>query len=172
MSTSWAIGFAVGILLVAVVSACFAKAARRSGRKQGEFDERQQVARGKAFTAAYATLLLYLCFWMIMRSLEVPFFMESLSVIAGALLSIAVFVGHSIFHDAYFKASESPRTWIGILCAVGTLNLVIGILHLMRGTDLQTRLYDNMNLPVGLLMLVTLACVVIKRLMDRRAEED
>ena len=172
ISTSWAIGFVVGILLVALLCGVMVKMARRNGGGKGEFDERQLAARGKAYAMGYYTLLLYLLFWMIMRSLEVPFFMESLSVIAGALLSIAVFVGHSIFHDAYFKASESPRTWIGILCAVGTLNLVIGILHLMRGTDLQTRLYDNMNLPVGLLMLVTLACVVIKRLMDRRAEED
>ena len=172
MNTSWAVGFVVGILLVVVVSTCLAKAARKSGKRQGEFDERQQVARLKAFTAAYVTLLIYLCFWMIMRSLDIPFFKESLSVFLGALLSLAVCVGYSIFHDAYFKASESPRAWIVIICAIGTLNLGIGIAHLIRGTDLQTRLYDNMNLPVGVLLLVIPACVIIKRVMDRRSEED
>ena len=173
MNTAMALGFVTGILVVAIVCTVMAKMAKKKGCiGKGKYDERQQIARGRAFTWAYATLLVYLAVWMVFRSMDIPFFMEGVSVIIGALLSIAVFVGYSIFHDAYFKASESPRTWIGILCAVGTLNLVIGILHLMRGTDLQTRLYDNMNLPVGLLMLATLACVVIKRVMDRRAEED
>ena len=172
MSTAWWMGFVVGILIVAVVCAVVARMARRKGVGKGEYDERQQIARGRAFTWAYATLLVYLALWMILRSLEVPFFMESLSVAIGALISIAVCVGYSVFHDAYFKASESPRSWIVIICAAGLLNMGLGLRHLLAGTTLRERLYENMNLFVGLLLVATLAFIVIKRAMDRRGVED
>ena len=172
MSTAWLIGFAVGIMMVAIVIAVIAKITRKKCAGKGEYDERQQIARGKAYTAAYATLLIYLMFWMILRSLEIPFFATSLSVFAGALLSLAVFVAYAIFHDAYFKASESPKHWLIIICAAGVMNLGIGVWHLIRETTLQGRLYENYNLFVGLLLVATLAFIVIKRALDRRQEED
>ena len=168
MSTAWLIGFAVGIMMVAIVSTIIAKILRKKCAGKGEYDERQQIARGKAYTTAYATLLIYLVFWMILRSLEVPFFTQGLSVALGMLLSIAVFVGYSIFHDAYFKASESPKTWIVIICACGLLNLIIGIGRLLRGASLADKINNNMNLFVGLLLVATLVMLLIKRAMDRR----
>ena len=173
MNTAMALGFVTGILIVAIVCTVMAKMAKKKGCVgRGKYDERQQIARGKAFTWAYATLLVYLAVWMVFRSMEIPFFMEGLSVIVGALLSIGVFVGYSIFHDAYFKTSESPRTWIGIICAVGLLNLGLGIGRLFRGETIAERLYDNMSLFVGVLFTFVLACIVAKRAIDRRAGEE
>ena len=169
MNTEMALGFVTGVLLVAIVCTVIAKMAKKKGSVgRGEYDERQQIARGKAFTWAYATLLIYLAAWMVFRTMEIPFFMEGLSVILGALLSIAVFVGYSVFHDAYFKASESPRTWLSIISAVGLLNLGIGVGRLIRGETMAVRLYENMNLFVGVLFLIVLVCVVAKRAVDRR----
>ena len=172
MNTDWTIGFAVGLTLVLVVGVIIARFARRKGACRGQYDERQLAARARGYSAAYATLLIYLAIWMVLRALELPFFQESLSVLLGVLLSIAVFVGHSIFHDAYFKASESPRAWVGIICAVGLLNLGIGVVKLFRGASVAERLYDNGNLFVGALLVFTLGCVLIKRAMDRRAGEE
>ena len=169
MNTEMALGFVTGVLLVAIVCTVIAKMAKKKGSVgRGEYDERQQIARGKAFTWAYATLLIYLAAWMVFRTMEIPFFMESDSVWAGALLSIAVFVGYAIFHDAYFKASESPKTWIVIICACGLLNLVIGIGRLLQGASLADKINNNMNLFVGLLLVATLVMLLIKRAMDRR----
>lgn len=172
MNTAMALGFVTGILLVAIVCTVIAKMAKKKGSLgKGEYDERQQIARGKAFTWAYATLLVYLAVWMVFRSMEIPFFMEGISVMIGVLLSIAVFVAGAIFQDAYFKASESPRTWLIIITAVSLLNLGIGIGRLFRGETIADRLYNNMNLFVGALFVVVLICVVIKRAIDRRAED-
>ncbi len=172
MNTAMALGFVTGILVVAIVCTVMAKMAKKKGViGKGEYDERQQIARGKAFTCAYATLLVYLAVWMVFRTMEIPFFTEGVSVILGALLSIAVFVGHSIFHDAYFKASESPRTWLIIISGVSLLNLGIGVGRLLRGETIADRLYNNMNLFVGALFMIVLVCVVVKRAVDRREED-
>ena len=173
MNTAMALGFVTGILIVAIVCTVMAKMAKKKGCVgRGKYDERQQIARGKAFTWAYAVLLVYLAVWMVFRTMEIPFFMESLSVIIGALISIVVFVGYSIFHDAYFKASESPRTWIIIISAVSLLNVGIGVGRLLRGETIADRLYNNMNLFVGALFVIVLVCVVIKRAVDRSGGED
>ena len=172
MNTAWISGFIVGIMIVAVICAVAARAARKKGLGNGKYDERQQVVRGRAFTWAYITLLAYLGIWMVLRTMELPFFMQSLSVLLGVLLSIAVFVGCCIFRDAYFKASESPRAWIGVISAVGLLNLGIGLVRLFREATLEERLYENANLFVGALLVFTLVCVVIKRAIDRRSEAE
>ena len=173
MNTAMALGFVTGILVVAIVCTVMAKMAKKKGcAGKGEYDERQQIARGKAFTWAYATLLVYLAVWMVFRSMDIPFFMEGVSVIIGALLSIAVFVGYSIFHDAYFKASESPRTWLIIISAISLLNMGTGVGKLFRGETIAERLYNKMNLFVGALFVVVLVCVVIKRAVDRSSGED
>ena len=172
MNTSMALGFVTGILVVAIVCAVMGKMAKKKGVfGKGQYDERQQIARGRAFTWAYATLLVYLAIWMVLRTMEIPFFMEGISVVIGALLSIAVFVAYSIFHDAYFKASESPKTWLIIISAISLLNLGLGAGRLFRGETIAERLYNNMNLFVGALFLVVVACVVIKRAVDRREED-
>ena len=173
MNTAMALGFVAGILLVAIVCTVLGKMAKKKhGAGKGEYDERQQVVRGKAFTWAYTVLLIYLALWMVLRSLEIPFFMEGVSVMAGVFLSIAVFVGYSIFHDAYFKASESPRTWIIIMSAISLLNLGVGVGRLFQGETVADRLYNNMSLFIGALFLVVLVCVVVKRSMDRSNGED
>ena len=173
MNTAMALGFVTGILVVAIVCTVMAKMAKKKGcAGKGEYDERQQIARCKAFTWAYAVLLVYLAVWMVFRSMEIPFFMEGASVIIGALLSIAVFVASAIFQDAYFKASESPRTWIIIISAVSLLNVGIGVGRLLRGETIADRLYNNMNLFVGALFVIVLVCVVIKRAVDRSGGED
>ena len=91
MSTAWAIGFIVGILIVAVACTVSMKLATKKGVKPSKFDERQLAARGQAFTLAYATLGIYLAVWMVLNSLELPFFATRLSVLIGLLLSVAVF---------------------------------------------------------------------------------
>ena len=171
MNTAWITGFVVGILAVAIVCAIVGRIAARRGGPKREYDERQQIQRGKAFTAAYATLLIYLAAWLVLTSLEVPFFGGMASILIGVLLSIGVFVGYSIFHDAYFRTSDSPKAWIGIFAAATLFNLVIGVGRAVRGATLQERLLDNANLLVGILLLAILACVIIKRVMDRRAGE-
>lgn len=172
MSTAWCIGFVVGILIAVMIIVVLARIARRRDGAKGAYDERQVAARGRAYCIAYFTLLIYLAVWMVLRTLDIPFFATSLSVLLGALLSIAVFVGYSIFHDAYFKASESPRTWIGVLCGIGGMNLALGIIRLFREEGIEERLYNNVNLFVGALLVFVLSCVIIKRAMDRRGEEE
>ena len=167
MNTSWALGFIVGLLLVAVISLVIRKLLKRKGAR-GEYDERQQIVRGKAYTVAYATLLIYLAVWFVLASMQIPWVVTPEFVLIGVLLSVTVFAGYSIFHDAYFKASEKPMSWIIILALVGALNLGIGVWNLVRRE--AGGLHASGNLSTGLALIAVLICALIKRVLDRRAE--
>ena len=172
MNTAWAIGFLVGILVVAIACAITMKLARKKGVKSTEFDERQVAARGRAFTLAYATLGLYLAAWIVLNSLKLPFFATRLSVLIGLLLSVVVFAGYCIFSDAYFRTSDKPASWTGICGAIGLLNTGIGVWHAIDATTAQERWFENHNLFVGIMILAVFVCLLVKRRMDRRSEAE
>ena len=172
MNTSFAFGVAIGLMVVAAACAVVVKMVKLRNGKPTKYDERQQAARGKAFTLAYTTLMIYLAVWMILNSLEIPFFAMHTSVLVGVLISVAVFAGYSIFTDAYFRASDKPTSWIALIGAISLMNLGIGMWNLFRTATPQERLYENYNLFVGLLLVVTLAFIVVKRAMDRRGAEE
>ena len=171
MNTSFAFGFAIGLMVVAAACAIVIKVLRQRNGKPVKYDERQQAARGKAFTLAYATLLIYLAVWMILNSLEIPFFSMYTSVLVGVLISVAVFAGYSIFTDAYFRASDKPTSWIALIGAISLMNLGIGAWHAIKETTMQARWLENANLMVGIMCLIVLVCALIKRAMDRRIED-
>lgn len=172
MNFEWVTGFVVGLLAVAVVFAVVRRMALRRGEGPRKYDERQVAARGKAYAAAYFTLLIYLAVWLVLSSLELPFFPGTAAILLGFLLSITVFVCYSIFHDAYFRCSERPTTWLWVIGAVSALNLGIGIGRICRGATLAERLFENANLMVGAVTTLILACSLVKLAMDRRGGEE
>ena len=172
MSASWVIGFIVGLLVVAVVCMAAGKIIRKRGGNPGEYDERQQAVRGKAFTIAYAVLIIYLAIWMLLNSLGVSFFQNGNSVLLGIIVSITVFVAYSIFNDAYFRTSERPAVWLAIIGVVGLINIIIGVGRLTLQAAIEERLFENPNLMVGAMLAVVVVCLLLKRAMDRRTEGD
>lgn len=172
MSIEYITGFIVGILIVAVVGLVVKKRLLKRSGGVREYDERQVAARGRAFAAAYFTLLIYLSLWMLLQALELPLFAGPGMVMLGMLLSITVFVCHAIFHDAYFYASDRPKIWLWIIGATGLMNLVIGIGRLVRGATPAEKLVENANLMVGGMTVVILACSLVKLAVDRRSEEE
>ena len=171
MNTSFAFGVAIGLMVVAAACAVVVKMVKLRNGKPTKYDERQQAARGKAFTLAYTTLMIYLAVWMILNGLEIPFFAMYTSVLVGVLISVAVFAGYSIFTDAYFRASDKPTSWIVLIGAIALMNLGIGTWHAIKETTMQARWLENSNLMVGVMLLIVMACALIKRAMDRRIED-
>lgn len=172
MNIAWVSGFIVGLLAVFVVSLIIRKIILKKNGTPGEYDERQVAARGKAYAIAYFTQLIYLAVWLVLNSMELPFFPTETAVLLGILISVTVFTCYSIFHDAYFRCSEKPKIWLWIIGVASLLNLVIGVGRLISHTTLQERLFDNFNLMVGIMTTLVLVFSLIKLAIDRRSEGD
>ena len=138
-----------------------------------EFDERQIIARGKAYKAGFFTLLIYGAICTVMQTLDLDwvsgFFMEVLGIVLGA----GVFVVVAILNDAYLGFNENSRYSIIILLIAGLLNFACGIMGIITddlSSNSGTRTYI-VNLMVSLLFFVLLGTYWLHKKKSSVTEE-
>lgn len=177
MSFYWILGFAVGVVLVAIICSMGRRMQKKAGKKPADYDERQVAARGKCFQTAFFTLF---SANVIMALLAVIF--DGYAILEGPVpylilifLGATVFVTAAIRNDAYFRPGEASKGYTFIFGALGILNLIGGISHIVDGSMLdEAGRMDTgcMNLMAGLFLVITAAAILIKQVQDRKAAAD
>lgn len=168
----WAVG---GVIVIAVILVLAVVISREKAKTEGrcEFDERQQLVRGKAFKAAYLTLSAYL---VLAGCVDLAGFVWSdlfLCVFLGIFLSGTVFAICCIRGDAYISFRERPRSYAVTLGIVAASNLLVGSMDLADGSFFENgRLTSHaVNFIAGIMCAVILAVFLKKRAGDAKAEE-
>lgn len=189
----YVLGFVAGILIAILILFIISRIAKRVGGKivfgcgkdGKDYDERQMLARGKAYEAGFFTMMAYIVFVGILADIMENRFMLSFGVLwIGAGISIGVFVIICIIKDAYMSLRENAKGILIMLGSVGLLNLFTGLSnreHLVENVEItrngQTfeciRLSaDTTNLVVGILMFILMAVFVGKLWYDKKHEEE
>ena len=174
-SISYYAGFAVGILVVAVVIAFIKRRALKRGETPGEYDERQMANRGIAFQRAYITLLvLLLCNGLITGIAGVQWGQPSVEAFVCAMVSVAVFVISCIWRDAYFTANQTPKRYLWIIGAVVACQIPATVMHAVEGTFVEDGLLtiDIMAPCVLVLFAIVLVTLLVKMQRDKREDEE
>lgn len=173
---AYVLGVIAGILFVALFCAFFSAAVKRRGKSaKAQFDERQVVARGKAYRHAFFTLLFYLLAWGLFElATGMRLWDTYTGCFIGVFLSVTVFAVVAILNDAYFAVNERPATYLGIFALVTVLNLGIAIWNLIDGEDPIVEngilTYHSVNLLVGAMFLVILIVAAIRVWQGKREE--
>ena len=131
-----------------------------AGKKLGkaEFDERQQLARGKAYKAGFYTLLVGL-----LAVYLIPIFTEWQPKDTALLPFLVICVGVTVFacvavaNDAYLGIRQNPRAML----------LVLGIVGFADGLAVE----NSMNFIIAAMGLIILAALAIRLRMAARDEE-
>ena len=174
-SLAWYIGFAVGILAVALVGIIWRKVKKNRGETPGQYDERQQVQRGKAFQHAYLTLLILLCFNGIASgAAELRWADPGVDSFLCLFVSVAVFVVECIRRDAYFTVSQTPRSGIAIFTLVTLCQVPATVMHAVDGDFIADgRLtLAVINPACMVLFAIVLVTILIKRRSDEAEDEE
>lgn len=146
-------GVVVGILVVAL-SYKFAKIKKDAGC---EYDERQQLTRGKGFKYAYITVIVYNAILCIFTIADVPIPVEqSVLIMAGILISVMVCAVYCIKREAYVSLNENTNRLLLVFVILGGINFSIGILHCIHGTMIENGIvtYHALNLLCGIFLLI------------------
>lgn len=163
MSLSFAIGFTVGVILVAVVCVIV-----KSKNKKCEYDERQVAMRGLAFKAGFITFILcesVVFFVEIFKSEALVLFEPGVLSFLIILVSLLVFILVAIFKDAYFSPNKPmSKRWYIIM-------IFLGILSLLRGFTADELWYKVFNLGAGGFVMFVMIAIAIKMLISKKAEE-
>lgn len=137
LSIEYIIGLIAGVLaglgLVALVVILVRKKWGGIGGKC-QYDERQLLARGRAFQAGFFTVLIYEAVYAMVDAAGVRWCANVTGIVFGLMLGITVFAIVAISRDAYMSINEQPAGWMVIWCVVIGLNLFCGVRQAMRGS--------------------------------------
>ena len=104
-------GIVVAVLLVVLMGVLFRKQGG-VGFGRARYDERQQLARGKAFRAGFFTVLIYEVLYAFGDLMGLRWTVLFTGVMIGLFLGTAVFGVVAICKDAYLSLNEKPQGWL------------------------------------------------------------
>ncbi len=139
------------------------------------YDERQILARGKAYQTAFIVLVGYVLGASCLDEFfGCPQLMSFGGLWLGVCLSILVFVCICILKDAYLSLQENAKEFNIMGIVISALNLIPGFLSLSRKQPFLVNgsiSYRYINLMVGGLFLLITLLFDLKLIYDKRAEE-
>lgn len=176
-NTPYRMGYVVGAfggLLCGVIGAVIiVLVSRKDGKMKADYDERQILARGVAFQAAFFTMLIYYALLYFFQTLEVPLpIAEDVLTVSGILLSVVVFVGMAIWKDAYFALNDKNKSLICFFLVIGFIDLAMGITNIRNERVIVNGICTNAVLPLlsGIMFALILIMLVLKSVIDREDE--
>lgn len=127
---SYYIGVIVGFLLV-VGFGLLVRFVFKTKRVKPEYDERQMIARGKAYKVGFFTLLIYGAVCTVLQALEIYWCSGLLREVIGIVIGAGAFAVVAILNDAYLGFNENTGYTIGVISLIGLLNLGSGIIGIL-----------------------------------------
>lgn len=137
------------------------------------FDERQELARGKAFQYGFFTLIIAVYAYGISDMM----FGRWCDVLTGVTIcltvGLCVFAITCILKDAYLSLREKPRTVMTMFVLISAVNLGFGGMYAVSGDLLENGVltFRAVNPILGLATLVILIVYIVNHLLRSREEE-
>ena len=154
----------------------------KDGAVKPNYDERQQIERGKASTFGLYTIIGYL---LIMFIADATGFVENGLLtplyMGGLVLGVTVSAVYSIWHECYFALNQNRVRNMIVLAVIFIMNLASGLfdMKLARkmnplGSVTETRLFRigfcSIELAAGFLVLAV--TIFLKHRKDKKEEEE
>lgn len=158
-------GLLVGVLIVAVTYAL-----KKKNHTACEFDERQELMRGKAFQYGFIAMLIYLLGYSAFADITGFSWGDNLtSGVIAVLVGVGVFAAACIWKDAYFALQEKAKSFI-------LLDLVLMIVNFINGYNQLTNPEHEtnvgyLNMALAFFFLFILVTMGIKSIHEKRHVE-
>lgn len=164
-NSAYILGVLTGLLLVVLISTVIHIKVNKGNKS---YDERQQLARGRAAQYGFWVTTFYMLIVGILKPEGIP--MDTLMYI-GACLGLFIFGCICIIKDAYFTISIQTTTAKVLFCSLlflaSILNLLLGIFGNSYGNTVYL-----LNLMLGIMLAVLLLILFGKLYYDKKKEDD
>lgn len=175
-STAYYLGMACGIIFsVAIIAAAIYFINKKNGAKGKRsewYDERQNIARGKAYGFGFWTLVGLMLAQAILAETGITLFssFEGSSVLV--LIAWAVVIVTCIRHDAYMALWETPKKTIKIIAVLGAANLVFGVIECCHSSPIVNGRLDSVALNLGCAIFCAVILTVFAVHQKNKTDED
>ena len=172
--SAYNIGMLVGITVALGIFAVIAAINRKRG-KPGEFDERQELIRGKAYQHAFFAVMIFSALYgLAVVTVERPLMADGVSALIAMFVGIAVFAVESIVRDAFFTAKNRPKSYIILYIAVIFSQIVNAVGNIREGGLVQNGVLTMNVLPVicAAVFTIILLAIILKTVHQPKEDED
>ena len=169
------VGITIGIIVGLVIAFALLKAANTNHRMKTDYDERQQLIRGKGYMYAFYTILFYEVLMMIIDIGEFSLPIESYAVhCVGLIIGVIALGVYCIWNDVYWGLNNNKKTYYAIFVVCTIFNLIPVIGQARMGTLVQD---GKIGLPIlNIMVLVMMAVLgivfIIKKLTGKNSSEE
>ena len=156
MSMEYKMGLLLGVAAGVLVGCLFVALMKHKKVIDCHFDERQERARGQAFTYAFFTLAaVSLCYGAVDTIMGVP--CDTLTALFLCFgIAMVVFAWVCIKKEAYLSLYEKPAKVMALFAGIAAFNLAIGSVYLLEGSMVENGVltFRACNPIVGVMMLI------------------
>lgn len=172
MSKYYIGGFITGFIIVAIFS--FIMSIRKNSKNIYDYDERQIAARGKAFKLGFFTIMIAnLANGVIVEWFDNVWGTQFTMNFVCAALGIAVFVVHSIFHDAYMSFKETPFKLVVLFTFIIVINAISGVHNIVENEAFtKDGRLSEINIACAVLFAIITIAIIIKSYVLPEYTED
>lgn len=152
---------------------CYDAATGKEVRKMNDYDERQILARGRAFMWGFFSLMICLMVYGLTDMLIEPWCDTLTGCIICICVSLIVFAVICIRQDAFAGIGQKRKRNLTVLLVLTAANLLFGVSHIIDGDLLRNGLlsFRSVSLIVGATTGLVLLVYWFHGLRDRGETE-
>ena len=153
--------------------ACYDAATGKEVRGMNDYDERQILARGRAFMWGFFSLMICLMVYGLTDMLIEPWCDTLTGCIICICVSLLVFASICIRQDAFAGIGRNRKRNLTVLLVLTAANLLFGVSHIIDGDLLRDGVlsFRSANLIVGITTGIVLVVYFVHGLCDRGEAE-
>lgn len=160
-------GFVIGLLAVYI----FCALTKKDDKVKCQFDERQELVRGRGFKYAFYTMIFWEAFIILLLLMEINLPADMVLILfVGLILGVCVYSGYCIWNEGYFALNENRKSVMIGIVIIGLINIGIGCMNIAEYGLLQDgkMTLKSLNLFGGLMMFVIFFVVLVKSIRDSK----
>lgn len=164
-----AIGLVVGLLVAVIIIAI----SKKTDTVKADYDERQELVRGKGFKYGFFTMLLSDVLLCLLYSFELTWFAQlEVALILSAIAGVIVYACYCVLNDGYFALNENRKMLLIFFALAGAINLVLGIINICNGYGFADGRFTmaSTNLFCGIMVMILFATILYKQIKESREE--
>ena len=175
MSMGRASGAAVGVCLGLILCVCIFKAVNTNRKIKTEYDERQLLVRGKGYTIAFYTVIVYEALMMILTMSGIEFPVQDYILhVAGIFVGCTVLGAFCIWNDVYWGLNNDRKKYIWVIMGALALNLMLAAGAILNGGLMEDGKLGMpmLNIMVVIMLFIIMCEMLIKHVMDNNGKNE
>lgn len=164
------LGFVIGLILCIVIFRFF----NSNKKAKTEYDERQELVRGRGYKYGFYTALIYLVVAIFPPVLGFDLYKNGpIICIGGICLSVLVLCIYNLWHDSYWGLNNDRKKYIILIIVIALFNGFVAVRAILNGDFIQDGVIKGAgaNLICSVTFVILLIAILIKSVISKKEDD-